>query len=237
MKAQVFNNRIVATGELIGNPAGGVYTLVGEMPETGTPTFEIIGDEVHITGVAVEPETIAGINATWQQNYKDYKQAKKAMQDIVNKRGFVTMPHEEQVIAAKWFVATEAEINSVLTFEEQLAAKPHHNEQSRASRKRRYYLAYEYFETALGSADAMKVIGSIMQHNLEYFYTVLGFEGKGTFNYKGVEDQVSILDFINSTPGTKFETAGLASLGLTPQAVTVQQLITTATNLIKHGDY
>lgn len=177
------------------------------------------------------------INQNWQSLYLDYKQARERLKQIVAGRGgFAALAPGEKRIAASWFAATPEEITSVLTLDEQLAARAISNEESRRSRTRRYYTAYELFEIALSTPDAVKVINSIMYHNLETLYIKLGFEGKGTFNYKGDEDQVSILDFINSTPGTKFETAGIAQLGLQPlNGLTVQELIDKAYSIIKHG--
>jgi len=180
---------------------------------------------------------MAYVNSSWQADFKDYKQARERLKEIVAALGdFAALTPEEKRIAAAWFVVTPEEINSVLTLDEQLAARAIYNEESRRSRTRRYYTAYELFELALSTPDGVKVINSIMYHNLETLYVKLGFEGKGTFNYKGDEDQASILDFIQSTPGTKFETAGVAQLGLQPlNGLTVQELVDKAVSIIKYG--
>jgi hypothetical protein len=60
MKAQIYNNQIVSFGNIEGTAEQGVYTLIGEMPANGEPTFEIIGDQVHITGaVPFEEEPLS----------------------------------------------------------------------------------------------------------------------------------------------------------------------------------
>jgi hypothetical protein len=227
--------------ELISNePIVDTVHYTGELPEDFNSTFGTGKYLFKGGGFILAADAISILANTWQAKFKDYKQARQAVKNIVIATGIENLNAEDKKLAAEWYALPDSEIKATLpTLAERLQAGGIFDQSSVASRSARLSAVKTLLYNVLSQEDGVKVIGSILQFNFETLYTKLGQEGTQSVNYKGEADSPGLYDFIQSTPeGIAAFGYGMRELGLSPlEGFTVDSLIERLMDILEHGNY
>lgn len=165
--------------------------------------------------------------------YKDFRRARKLIQNEYNTIGFSSLTEMEQKICARLFVANKAERDTVYSPPEQQEHSVDFHTNSGEARQSRYNTVFIFLYNNLPITESLQLVADPNIAPLLDAYLFKGLEGT-------LEDygRLGIFDFILSRVGTIFENNGLLEYPLNPlNGLTMAHIQGTCKSIIIDGVY
>lgn len=178
------------------------------------------------------PSKIENIHRNWQNLYRDYKQARAALQGLITDIGWDGLSTVERKIMSMWFVAPIQQRITVHTIPEQVAFAKTFHDNSVIARGKRADAATSAMYNYLSKSDAFELVDDIVNnYNLIGKYITYGREGT-------LEDGIDgLFDYLLSREGSIFSGCGLLNKSFVPHGITLPQLVDAAMDIFKNGNY
>lgn len=152
----------------------------------------------------------------------DYKNFRASLAARVAQEGFANLSLVDKQLAARNFVVSKADRDSIFSLEEQVEHGAVFHADSILCREERYRRAASEVYNRLTGAESSLIVGTIITKGLDTLYKQYGIEGTPSGDVEG------LYDFIAGTAGTTYSSGGLIPglphRSFTPAGMTIQEL-------------
>lgn len=162
---------------------------------------------------------------------KDFKFYRREIKLLYEETTWEALTTEEKKVLSRMFIVEKTKRDEVYTTEEQMYYSRIFHKNSTESRQVRYSLVASMLFNNLSKTDCFSVMDDIEENHLMVNYIHYGLEGVD----KG--DPEGIYDYINSTTGTSYASAGFNEKNITPVCGSKQCMIDRAMQILEEGLY